>query len=81
VRGFELIGQSLDYRGVDATAADGLTIRGDAGQLKIGIDLAIAAGLFGRALAADHGNVIIEARMSGAKILDQQGAFCGQRLG
>ena len=79
--GVELIGKSLDGGWIDAAGADGLAIRGDAGESKILIDLAIITCLRSGGLAAEHGDIVVEADVAGAVILVEEHALGGKSFG
>src|ERR1700720_4269770 len=76
--GGELIRQSLDGGGVNAPAADGLSVGSDAGEDEVSVSEAVVAGLRSSRLAADHGDVIVQAHMAGAVVLGEQHALARQ---
>ena len=78
--GGELIGKRLKLGGVNAPGADRLTVRGDPGEFEIIIEGTIDVRLHGRRLAAEHGDVVVQADMPGAVVLAEQHALARQGL-
>src|ERR1700722_5593874 len=78
--GLELTGYGRNVRGIDASAADGLAIGGEAGGEKFGELRAIVfGGRIGR-LSADQGNVVAEAEVAGAEVVAGKRALAAQMI-
>jgi len=77
----QLIGESLHACRIHAAVANSRAVGRGAGLHEVGVHLAAIARLGSGGLAADHGDVVVEADVAGAEILIEQDALSRQRLG
>lgn len=73
-------GSVLIASGIDASAADRLTVRSDAAHHEVRVRLTVVARLRSGGLPADHGDVVVEARVAGAVVLREEHALLRERL-